>query len=56
MRLRNIRGSREVIASSDYVVHEEETKAGSWHQIFHNTHPIHIGQRKIYHGACQSTP
>lgn len=42
MRLRNIRGSREVIASSDYVVHEEETKAGSWHQIFHNTHPIHI--------------
>ena len=37
MRLRNIRGSREVIASSDYVVHEEETKAGSWHQIFHNT-------------------
>lgn len=42
MRLRNIRGSREVIAGSEYVIHEEETRADSWHQIFHNTHPIHI--------------
>ncbi len=42
MRLRNIRGSREVIAGSEYVIHEEDTRAGSWRQIFHNTHPIHI--------------
>ena len=42
MRLRNIRGSREIIAASEYVVHEEETRAGTWHAIFGNGHPIHI--------------
>ncbi len=42
MRLRNIKGSREVIGASDYVVHEEETRAGTWHEIFGNDHPIHI--------------
>ena len=34
MRLRNIPGSREAIAESQYVIHEEETRAGSWHEIF----------------------
>ena len=42
MRLRNIKGSREVIGASNYVVHEEETKAGTWHEIFGNDHPIFI--------------
>lgn len=42
MRLRNIPGSREVIAESEYVIHEEESRAGSWHEIFGNDHPIHI--------------
>lgn len=42
MRLRNIRGSREIIAGSEYVVHDEETRAGSWREIFGNDHPIHI--------------
>ncbi len=42
MRLRNIPGSRERIAESPYVVHDERTKAGSWHEIFGNTHPIHV--------------
>lgn len=42
MRLRNIPGSRETIADSNYVIHEEETRAGSWHKIFKNEHPIHI--------------
>lgn len=42
MRLRNVKGSREVIGASDYVVHEEETKAGTWHEIFGNDHPIYI--------------
>ena len=42
MRLRNIKGSREVIGASSYVVHEEETKAGTWHEIFGNDHPIYI--------------
>ena len=42
MRLRNIRGSREAIAESRYVIHEEGTRAGTWHEIFGNDHPIHI--------------
>ena len=42
MRLRNVKGSREAIQESIYVVHEEETRAGSWHDIFGNDHPIHI--------------
>ena len=42
MRLRNVKGSREAIQESIYVVHEEETCAGSWHDIFGNDHPIHI--------------
>ena len=42
MRLRNVKGSREAIQESFYVVHEEETRAGSWHDIFGNDHPIHI--------------
>lgn len=42
MRLRNIPGSREAIAESQYVIHEEDTRAGSWHEIFGNDHPIYI--------------
>ena len=42
MRLRNIKGSREVIGSSEYVVHEEETRAGTWSEIFENDRPIRI--------------
>lgn len=42
MRLRNIRGSREAIARSRYVIHEEETKAGTWKELFGNNNPIHI--------------
>lgn len=42
MRLRNITGSREVIADSSYVVHEEQNCPGRWREIFGNDHPIHI--------------
>ena len=44
MRLRNITGSREVIAKSPYVVPEDTLEAcpGTWHEIFGNDHPIHI--------------
>ena len=44
MRLRNITGSREVIAESPYVVPEDtlESCPGTWHEIFGNDHPIHI--------------
>ena len=42
MRLRNVKGSRETIASNDYVVHEEETIKGHWNEFFGNDNPIHI--------------
>ncbi len=44
MRLRNITGSREVIAESPYVVKEESLKEcpGRWQEIFGNKQPIHI--------------
>ena len=43
MRLRNITGSREIIAENKYVVHEPEKYRGCWKQeIFNNNDPIHI--------------
>ena len=42
MRLRNVKGSREMIATNDFVVHEEETMKGKWHDFFGNENPIHI--------------
>lgn len=44
MRLRNITGSREIIAESPYVVKEESLKecSGRWQEIFGNGQPIHI--------------
>lgn len=55
MRLRNITGSREVIAESAYVVQEELQMQcpGTWKDIFGNCHPIHIeigmGKGKFIH-------
>ena len=40
MRLRNITGSEEVIANSEYVVHEPSM--GKWNKIFGNDNPIYI--------------
>lgn len=40
MRLRNITGSREMIAQSDFVVHEERTAKGHWHEVFGNENPL----------------
>ena len=44
MRLRNIPGSREAIASSDFVIHEDvmTEKKGHWNEIFGNSLPIYI--------------
>ena len=44
MRLRNIPGSREVIASSDFVVHEDvmKEKKGCWNTVFGNDQPLYI--------------
>ena len=42
MRLRNVRGSREAIAESEYTVNDFREYAGRWREIFHNDHPIQI--------------
>jgi tRNA (guanine-N7-)-methyltransferase len=44
MRLRNITGSREVIAESSFVVKEDilESCPGTWGAIFGNDNPVHI--------------
>lgn len=44
MRLRNVKGSRETIAASEYVILEEQSAEykGKWHEVFGNDNPIHI--------------
>lgn len=42
MRLRNIKGSREMVAAHEYVVQEPELLKGKWNTLFGNNHPIHV--------------
>lgn len=42
MRLRNITGSREMIAESRFVVHEPQEYKGRWRELFSNDHPLRI--------------
>lgn len=42
MRLRNIRGSKETIAASKYVIQRPAELKGRWYQLFGNENPIHI--------------
>ena len=42
MRLRNIRGSRDVIATSEFTIKEPQTCKGKWSEVFGNDNPIHI--------------
>lgn len=62
MRLRNITGSREVIAESPYVVQEavQPECPGTWRQLFGNDHPIHIeigmGKGKFIHTMAKAHP
>ena len=62
MRLGNITGSREMIAESPYVVHEEDMFfcGGKWREIFENDNPIHIeigmGKGKFIHTMAKLHP
>ncbi len=42
MRLRNIKGSREHIAESPFVVPDERAQRGRWQELFGNANPLHI--------------
>ncbi len=62
MRLRNITGSREVIAQSPFVVGEDILFQcpGIWHEIFGNDHPIRIeigmGKGRFIHTLAKEHP
>ena len=62
MRLRNITGSREVIAESPYVVQEARQPLcpGTWKEIFENSHPLYIeigmGKGKFIHTMAKTYP
>lgn len=62
MRLRNIAGSREVIAESPYVVPEERQQEcpGMWRKIFGNDRPIYIeigmGKGRFIHTMAGEHP
>ncbi len=42
MRLRNVTGSRDVIAESEFVIKDECTKKGQWKSVFGNDNPVRI--------------
>ena len=42
MRLRNVPGSRDVIAASPFTVKNETEYQGKWNSLFGNDNPIHI--------------
>lgn len=42
MRLRNVTGSRQMIADSRFVVHDPMEQKGHWKDVFGNENPIHI--------------
>lgn len=42
MRLRNIKGAREAIDASPYVVSDPEKYRGSWQEVFGNEHPLRL--------------
>lgn len=60
MRLRNIRGSREFIDTSPFVIHEPEEKKGQWHSLFQNNNPIHLeigmGKGQFIHTLAETHP
>lgn len=60
MRLRNIKGSKEFIAASPFVVQEPEAYKGKWSELFHNEHPLHIeigmGKGQFIHQLAEQNP
>lgn len=62
MRLKNITGSREVVAGSPYVVQEDVQQScpGTWKKIFGNDAPIYVeigmGKGKFIHTMAKEHP
>ena len=60
MRLRNIKGAEEFIASSEFVIQTPEEYKGKWKTFFGNDNPIHIeigmGKGKFIHAMAEQNP
>lgn len=60
MRLRNITGSREMIADSSYAVPEPESHKNNWKKLFENENPIRIeigmGKGRFIHTLAKQNP
>lgn len=60
MRLRNIKGSKEFIEQSPFVVHHPEDYKGCWHNLFHNNNPVHLeigmGKGQFIHTLAEQNP
>ena len=60
MRLRNISGSKDIIAQSALVVHEPERAKGKWQDIFGSANPLRIeigmGKGKFIHELAEKNP
>ena len=42
MRLRKVKGAKEAILESPFVIHDATSKKGHWKEFFQNSNPIHI--------------
>lgn len=60
MRLRNIKGSKEFIEASPFVIQNPEEYKGRWRDCFHNDNPIHIeigmGKGQFIHQLAEQNP
>ena len=60
MRLRNIPGSRDIIAASDFVIQDPEAYKGRWKTVFGKDHPIEleigIGKGRFLMDLAQKHP
>ncbi|MGN0297852.1 MAG: tRNA (guanosine(46)-N7)-methyltransferase TrmB [Lachnospiraceae bacterium] len=60
MRLRNIKGAREVMTESRFVVQNYKEMAGKWSEFFNNTNPLHIeigmGKGQFITALAQQNP
>ena len=60
MRLRNIKGSKEFISNSPYVVQTPSEYKGKWSSFFGNSNPIHIeigmGKGQFIHQLALENP
>ncbi len=60
MRLRNIKGSKEFIENSPYVIQDPENYKGSWRSLFQNENPLHVeigmGKGQFIHALAEQHP